>query len=466
MRGFVSGVIWGGVVATLGLAVASQLAPMRPDRVANTQPVVDAAPMPAAAPESASQPATEPVVVEPAAEPVKEPEPAPATVATAPAPVEPVAPSALADAPPAPAAPETADEAPPTAPGSDAAPLAPAPARPAPADADAAPASTEPPPVPPLTPEEEAALAEAALAEGGRMAEPAAEPVAEPVPPAEPLAEMAEPESLLDAPEPPAPGFDKAVEGVTTGRLPAIGDAPEPAATPEITIADPADLPPVQRYAAPFDGAAGKPLFAILLIDAGGPDVDRATLAALPFPVTFALDPTAPDAGQLAAIYRAAGKEVVMLASGIPAGATASDLQVTFESHARALPEAVAVLDLVEGGFQNDRPLATQVVPVIKDQGRGLVTWDQGLNAGDQVARREEVPAGLIFRKLDAEGEGAPIMRRYLDRAAFKAAQDGRVMVAGDARPETVAAILEWTVEGRAGTVTLAPLTAVLTTPE
>ena len=39
-------------------------------------------------------------------------------------------------------------------------------------------------------------------------------------------------------------------------------------------------------------------------------DLDRAALAALPLPVTIALDPTDPGAAERAAAYRAAGKEV------------------------------------------------------------------------------------------------------------------------------------------------------------
>jgi polysaccharide deacetylase 2 family uncharacterized protein YibQ len=66
---------------------------------------------------------------------------------------------------------------------------------------------------------------------------------------------------------------------------------------------------------------------------------------------------------------------------------------------------------------------------------------------------------------LDAEGESIPKMRNYLDRAAFKAAQEGRVLVIGRAQADTVAAILEWTVEGRAASVMLAPVSAVLETP-
>ena len=83
-------------------------------------------------------------------------------------------------------------------------------------------------------------------------------------------------------------------------------------------------------------------------------------------------------------------------------------------------------------------------------------------DTADSVARRSGIPASVAFRDLDGAGEAAPVIRRYLDRAAFKAAQEGQVTVVGRTRPETVAAILEWTVEGRAATVVLAPLTAVL----
>ena len=151
-----------------------------------------------------------------------------------------------------------------------------------------------------------------------------------------------------------------------------------------------------------------------------------------------------------------------MLASAIPAGATAADLEVTFEANAAALPEAVAVLDLPEGGFQSDRPLATLVVPIVAGQGRGLLTYDEGLNPADQVASREGVRAATIFRRLDAEDEPRTAVRRYLDRAAFKAAQDGQVAVMGTTRPETVAALMEWSLEGRAAAVALAPVTAVM----
>lgn len=360
--------------------------------------------------------------------------------------------------PEAPAAPDADDVAAPLATldevpkvGTETAPVATEP------DAEAVPGDVDLPPPPPLTPEEEA------------LVETAPEPEAnaevatlQPDAPLPGIGEGAEGDSgPLVEPARPATGFSGEVDGVKTDRLPRIGDAP--AETDEETIQlDASAAQPVERFAARFENPEGKPVFSIILIDAGDPALDRATLAAMPFPVTFALDPTLPNVADLAAIYRDAGKEVVMLASSIPAGATASDLEVTFEAHGAALPEAVAVLDIAEAGMQGDRMLATQVVAIVKSQGRGLLTYDAGLNAADQVASRDGVRSATIFRRLDAEGEQSSTIRRYLDRAAFRAAQEGRVVVIGEARPETVSALMEWAVEGRASAVALAPVTAAM----
>ena len=253
------------------------------------------------------------------------------------------------------------------------------------------------------------------------------------------------------------PGTD----GVRVGQLPKIGDT-EATEAPPVTAGD---APPVQRFARTFENPDAKPLFGILLRDTGAADLDRAALAQISFPVTFVVDPMQPGAAEAAEIYRRGGQEVLMLASGIPEGATPGDLEQSFQALTAVLPEAVGVMDLPTGGFQANRPLASQVVPILVEQGRGLVTFDAGLNAADQEARRAALPSAMIFRVLDAEGEDTPLIRRYLDRAAFKAAQEGRVVVLGDTRPETVAALLEWAVEGRAAAVALAPITAVMRVP-
>ena len=248
--------------------------------------------------------------------------------------------------------------------------------------------------------------------------------------------------------------------GVETNRLPRIGDS----AAPAEGAGDLASAEPRIVFARTFENPAAKPRFSVILMDDGSADLDRQALADLPFAVSFAIDPQLPNAADIAATYRAAGQEVVMLTSGLPKGASASDVAVAFDAMAHALPEAVAAMDAPGRNFQADRPLSALVVPEISAQGRGLITWNVGLNAADQLAKREDVPSAVIFRDLDAQGEAAPVIRRYLDRAAFKAAQEGSVVVVGRAgHGETVAALLEWAVEGRADSVALAPVSAMLT---
>lgn len=324
------------------------------------------------------------------------------------------------------------------------------------------------------------------------VAEPAAEPATVPAISAQTTedkatgAQDAESASLAQAEPAPAPstlspdgGLEQnTVDGVTTGRLPTItadpaaasvaSDATSPA-EPSVAGTDlpeiAGDLPPLQRFARSFENPSAKPLFAILLLDPGGPEVRRAELAALPLPLSFVVDPMQPGAAEAAAIYRAAGQEVVMLATAIPKGAKAADLEQSFAAVAQILPEAVALIDTADATFQDDRGLSAEVVTHLDDKGLGLLTFDRGLNAADQVARREAVPAATVFRSLDDEGEDSPLIRRYLDRAAFKAAQEGRVVVIGTAREATITALMEWAVEGRSASVALAPISAVMQAP-
>lgn len=517
IRGFLSGVFWGSAVAALGLGAVSQLTPLPVARIAADASAVERAKPVVVAPETvapeldapvaeplltpeATAPATvaldppagsefakplpeeeailptidatpAPVAVAPLTQPeadattaTDEPSAAPTTVTEAPKPLD--APSDATDSD-AIAAPNDEAEIALAVPGQVALPQTDAP--PAPAQDPAPPAQPEPDevllkPLPEILPVPEAPAEPAVQLTPDPVLVPETDPVVDPA---------AESAATLE----PTPSLDGTVDGVTIGRLPRIGDAepvpetdvapsaePNPDGDPALLAEEIGDLPPLQKYARAFENPDAKPLFSIILIDTGGTDVDRAALAALPFAVTFALDPLAENAASSSKIYRDAGQEVIMVATGIPPGATASDLEVTFGAHAAALPEAVAVIDTEFGAFQADRPLATQVVPILKAQGRGLISWDRGLNAADQVARREGLASGMVFRKLDGKGENKAAVRRALDRAAFKAAQDGRVMVIGQTLPDTIAALMEWAVEGRASSVALAPVSAVLTT--
>lgn len=271
----------------------------------------------------------------------------------------------------------------------------------------------------------------------------------------------------------PQPGLTP-FEGVRTNRLPTVtgspADAPDDAADQNSTDAEPADsdmydmsLPAYLRYALPFENPRVLPLMAIVLVDDGVPSPTRDLIKDLPFPLTVAVDPTLFDATGIAAAYRAAGKEVVALATALPARAAASDIDVTFASHFDALPHAVAVLDVSGGGFQGNRALSQLVVPVLATDGHGLITYDRGLNAAAQVAQAAGVAQTQVFRDLDDDAPNAFVLRRYLDRAAFEAVRDGQVVVTGRAsHAPTLEAILSWRMEGRASDVALVPVSATL----
>lgn len=259
----------------------------------------------------------------------------------------------------------------------------------------------------------------------------------------------------------PAPGQQiKTVPDVRVNRLPTVGGpAVEPAAQ---APAAPAKIGALERYAAPFKPKADAPLFSVILIDEGGEGLDRGALTTFTFPVTFAIDASRPDAASAMRAYRDAGFEVVMIAGGLPQNATPKDLEVALSVYQKKLPEAVAVMDSETGGFHANRPLLRQLMGIVSETGQGVITYDKGLNTAAQIARAADVPAGQVFRTLDAQQERAATIRRYLDRAAFKAAQDGHVIMVGHTYPETVTALFSWALEGEGADLNIAPVSAIL----
>lgn len=324
----------------------------------------------------------------------------------------------------------------------------------------AAPETSEQSAPAPLTPEAEPAPP--ALPQVNPSAEPALAPNAEPSPaPSEALQDPA-PEETAGAKvaTPPQPGDALQTPTISEDPAPATPapDAPE--------LAPPLGAPPLQAFAAPFAGAGGKPLFAIVLLDTGAADIDRAVWASLPLPVSFAVDPESPTAAEAMALYRAAGKEVIILPTTLPAGAQASDVETSLAAYQAMLPESVAVMSDPVSGFQDDRDLASLVVPAVGAQGRGVLLFDKGLNSAAQIAQRDGIPYAMISKMIDAGGESVPVMRRYLDRAVFKAAQDGAAVIMGQTLPDTLTALTEWSLEGRASDVALAPISALMQPPQ
>ncbi|WP_172961034.1 divergent polysaccharide deacetylase family protein, partial [Oceaniglobus roseus] len=241
---------------------------------------------------------------------------------------------------------------------------------------------------------------------------------------------------------------------VVVRRLPQIG-APAAVAPLGESGADAAVDDALTRNGEPFENPEGKPLVAVVLLDGGGPLIE------LPLPVSIAVDPTLPDAAARAEAYRAQGKEVLVIPT-LPEGATATDTAVALESNLATVPVAAALIDRPDGELQTNRDAMAEVVSELSRTGHGLVSFPSGLNAGQQVAGRAGVPAALVFRQIDAEGQDLRAVKRFLDQAAFRARQEEAVILVGRNRPETLGALLEWTLGNRAATVTLAPVSAAL----
>lgn len=265
--------------------------------------------------------------------------------------------------------------------------------------------------------------------------------------------EMAAQEAAEEEDDAPSGTIGNLAEDVTTGRLPSVADEDIPEEEP---------LPPLQKYAAPFDNPENKPLMAIVLIDDGSSPVSYEALADFPYPISYAVDADWPGAAEAARKYRAAGLEVLALAD-LPEGASARDTEVAMQVFLDAVPQAVAVMEGTDTGLQSSREATEQLIPILQDSGHGLVLFSEGLDTAQKLIAREGVPVVSVFRDFDGEGQNATAIRRFLDQAAFKAGQsDAGVVMVGRLRAETVSALLLWGLQDRAASVALAPVSAVL----
>ena len=67
-----------------------------------------------------------------------------------------------------------------------------------------------------------------------------------------------------------------------------------------------------------------------------------------------------------------------------------------------------------------------------------------------------------MFRDFDSADQTPTVIRRFLDQAAFRADQEGGVIMLGRVRPDTISALLLWGLQDRAERVALAPVSALL----
>jgi len=219
--------------------------------------------------------------------------------------------------------------------------------------------------------------------------------------------------------------------------------------------------PALSQFAEERENPEDKPVISVVLIDNGSTGIGPEALQSFPYPLTFAVDAADPAHAARAAQYRRAGFEVVFIGA-LPEGAIASDVEVALEGFKSAVPEAVAMLELGGAGVAAGPQIIAQKVSNLKESGHGLLTVASGLNSANRVADRANLPNKVVFRDLDGDGQDPTIIRRFLDQAAFKAAQSDGLVLLGRLQPNTVSALILWGGLDRAKRVALAPVSAVL----
>ncbi|WP_088624965.1 divergent polysaccharide deacteylase family protein [Oceanicola sp. 22II-s10i] len=333
---------------------------------------------------------------------------------------------------------------------------------------ETAPEAPRPEATPDASPAPEAAPAPepAAVAEAPADGQDAAEQDSAPVDTAAAEATQGDASAQGAIPGRPAGRLTERGGDTRRGSLPSIGqDQPagtETAAPAEaMPAADDPSLPPIRRYAAAFSNPEDKPLMSIVLMDDGTSATDATVLSGFPYPLTIAVDAAWDGAPEALAAYRAAGFETALLGS-LPEGAQPRDVETSLESWFSALPEVTAVVEKPGLGLQKSTSVSTQLASALMQSGRGLVLFPNGFDTARKLAVKVGVPAATVFRDFDSDGQDADVIRRFLDHAAFRAGQEGGVIMIGRLRPETIQALLVWGLQDRASRVALAPISALL----
>ncbi|RFP89365.1 divergent polysaccharide deacetylase family protein [Rhodobacteraceae bacterium 63075] len=250
------------------------------------------------------------------------------------------------------------------------------------------------------------------------------------------------------------------LESSQSNRLPSLGNSDQEATEPT-TEESAAELPPVARYAAPFEPQSDAPKMAIVLIDDGTSDIGVEALSTFPYPLSFAVDTSWEGAGEAMQMYRAKGFEVLAMVD-LPEGATATDVEVSMPVLLGKVPEAVGVMETPDAGLQDSREVAAQVAEYTRDSGHGLLFFPKGLNTAQKLAAKEGVPSASVFRDFDGEGQNASAVKRFLNHGALKAGSEGGVVMVGRLRADTISALLLWGLQERGSRVELAPISQLM----
>ena len=148
--------------------------------------------------------------------------------------------------------------------------------------------------------------------------------------------------------------------------------------------------------------------------------------------------------------------------SDVRKGATAVDAEVTLDAVLRQMTDVVGVLEGVGNGMQEAREASDQATQILLSTGHGFVTHYNVLTTLATMAEPEGVPTPTAFRDFDSADQSPTVIRRLLGQAAFRAGQEGGVIMLGRLRSDTISALLLWRLQDRAARVSMAPISAVL----
>lgn len=274
--------------------------------------------------------------------------------------------------------------------------------------------------------------------------------------------------------EQPADDTEIADTGITVGKkpssnLPTITQDEPDEPIEEVTQEDTQQASPdnaLEFNATDFAGSE-RPLLGVILVDIGAEGLDVESLKKLNAPLTIAIRVSDPNASQRALKYNEAGFEVIAMAAVDKAAAlnkagNAAQVQNALDVIFNTVPNAIGLLDNVQGSIQKNNRISGDLVNGLNTTGHGLITNAKGLNSIDRVANAAGVRSAKIARSLDANGEGKIQMVRYLDRASLDAGRDGSVIILGTTAKETVATVAVWLLSSKGQSVVLAPASAVL----
>lgn len=255
--------------------------------------------------------------------------------------------------------------------------------------------------------------------------------------------------------------------GKRVSGLPGVGDQARSgddaaAAVPEVAVEEDEttdELSALDRNRIEFSAPEGAGLIAVVLVHTEGPAFDLPQDEGLPIPLTLAVPARLTEAATIARTYRQSGHEVVLIPD-LPQGASAQDAAVALPVNLAQVPSAVALMDANGNEFQDNRGATESVVAAASESGLGLVTWPKGFNTAGRMASQEGVPSATVFREL--AGGDARQVARILDQAAFRARQEGGVVLVGPAVQEVVDGLKAWSELTRRSDISLAPLSAVL----